>query len=186
MNNRANVTYPFEKEGVKLFSELDSLMLKYYRVPNETEEGALSIEAFQVGQHLQFYFSVYNSVVINETMENKKFNFPDGRMAFAGLEAPFKLLLDNAFYQNNFQVIISTVINELTRMNTSRALPKENLILTHSLQLCSYEYLSVIAGLVAGTKAQREMDIEIRQLNAKTMEMAIEAMKKIRGIKPDV
>lgn len=186
--NRANVTYPYNKEGVKVFGELDAMMLKYYRVPNGTEEGALSLEAFEVGQRLQFYFAAYNAAVINEQMEGMKFTFPDGSkgMALAGIEAPFYLILNNKFFQDNFQILTSAVINELTRMNTSRHLPEDMLVMTHAIQLSTLEYLSIIAGLVGGTVAQREMDIEIKKHNAKTMEVAIESLKKMGRLRGDV
>lgn len=186
--SRANVTYPYNKEGVKLFSELDAMMLKYYRVPNGTDEGALSLEAFEVGQRLQFYFATYGAVSINETLHGKKFKFPDEHngMALSGMEAPFYLLMNNKFYQDNFQIINSAVINELTRMNTTRRLPEEMMGATFSLQLSALEILSIIAGLVGGTGAQREMDIELKKLNSKSMELAIDSMEKMGRITKNV
>lgn len=186
--SRANITFPYNKEGVKLFSELDALMLKYYRVPNETEEGALSLEAFEVGQRLQFYFATYNSVVVNETFEGKKLKFPkeEAGMAFAGLEAPFYLLQSNRFYQENFTLITGAVLNELSRMRTARAMSKENAPMAAALQLTGGEYLAVIAGLVGGTKAQREMDIELKEFNIRGMDKAIAFLKKEFGGGSDV
>lgn len=187
--SRANVTYPYvnETDGVKVFGKLDALMLKYYRVPNGTEEGALAMEAFEVGQRLQFYFATYSAVVINETRE-EKFSFPekDAGMAFAGMEAPFFLLQNNKFYQNNFEIITSAVLNELTRMATSRSLPEDMLIMTHAIQLAGFEYLSIIAGLVAGTAAQRGMDLELKKHNAETMKQAIETLKRIGELPKNV
>lgn len=68
MNDRVNKAFPYDKEGVSVTSKLDELMMQYYRVPNGEEGGALHVEAFEVGQKLQYYFAVYSATIVNESI----------------------------------------------------------------------------------------------------------------------
>lgn len=183
MNDRVNKKMPYKDQGVTVYSKLDELMMQYYRVPNGEDGGALHIEAFEIGQKLQFYFATYSTVVVNEMMEGTKIQTPDINIALEGMECPFTLMLDNAFFQNNFQVIIASVLAEITRMNTSRNASDKDQVLAYSLNLCKWEYLSVLAGLVAGSKAQKMMDVELRKEIVNGMDSALEAVRKHSGIK---
>lgn len=178
MTDRVNKNMPYEKEGVVIHSKLDELMMQYYRVPTSDGGSALHIDAFDVGQKLQYYFAVYSTVMVNESLSNSKISLPDIDYAIQGLEAPITLMLDNEFYQNNFQVILTCIIAEITRMNTSRAKSEDEHTIGYALSLCKWEYLSIIAGLVAGSKKQREMDIELRTTIVADMDNAFAAVKK--------
>jgi len=179
---RANKqTYPFVKEGLEVTSKLDELMIRYYRVDDGSEEGFLHREAFEVGQQLQFYFAVYSVAVINETLQDRKMRMPSVDHAIKGLEAPMTLMLDNEFFRNNYQVLLSGVLCEITRMATARALDDKDATISYALSICKWEYLSTIAGLVGGTKAQRAMDLEMRRFTSTEMEAA---MTVLRDAKP--
>lgn len=177
MNNRVNKAFPYDKEGVSVTSKLDELMMQYYRVPNGEEGGALHIEAFEVGQKLQYYFAVYSATIVNETMEGKKITLPDLSYAMKGLEAPLTLMLDNAFFQHNFPAIITSMLAEITRMATAREITQEENAIGYALSLCKWEYLTVIASLAAGTKAQREMDVDLRRTIVQDMDSALKSLR---------
>lgn len=170
-----NKTFPYDDpdSGLNVISKLDELMLKYYR----DRSGTLNVEAFEVGQSLQFYFATYSAAVINQSVDTQKVVLPDDGIVIKGLEAPVVLLLENTFYQNNFQSIIGSMLSETARINTARYHKDPTMI--YALQLCKWEYLSLIAALVGGTKAQRDMDLEMREYTALELKTAMELMRKL-------
>lgn len=172
MSDRVNKTYPYQSEGVNIGSPIDELMFKYYRV-----DGVLHEQAYEVGQQLQLYFITYACSTMNQSLKEQKMTMPSMELLVMGLEAPFTLMIDNVFYQNNFTAITTAVLTEVARMNTARNLSEEDRVINYSLNLTKNEYLTVIAGLVAGTKIQRAFDMELRLLMASQLDILMKNMK---------
>lgn len=182
--SRANQTYPYEKKGQTINGKIDELMLEHYRVPDGSPEGAVHVEAFEVGQQLQYYFAVYSCVMVNENIKDTKMNLPTPEHAVIGLEAPLVLMLDNEFFRHNYQVILSSMLAEIARMSTCRQLGADDGTLAYSLSLCKWEFLSTIAGLVSGSKSQKEMDLKMREFTSVEMETAMRAVRNAKGKMP--
>jgi len=176
MNNKSG--FPVEKDGISMDNELQVLMNKYFRVPDGQGGSVFSLEAYDVGNQLHMYFVAYAAGITNQADNNIKMKLPDPAIIFAGLEAPFKLMLSNRFFQNNVQILTACILQQLAAISTSRRLPKDKVNLTYPLQLRQHSYLPVIAGLVGGLSAQKDMDLELTLLNDRSMAAAVEAMKK--------
>lgn len=165
----ANKQYPYTKGDITIYSKLDELMYQFYQV-----DGQLHREAFQIGQELQYYFAVHVVAVVNQSLEGRKIGLPDMSQVIKGLECPFTLMIDNSFFQDNYQALIPAILQEITRMHTSREMKDEAMM--YALNLSKWEYLSIIALLVGGTKAQRSMDIAMRSFTAGEMTNAMKVM----------
>lgn len=180
MNDRVNKSFPYQKEGVLISSKIDELMLEYYRLPfGNSGESKIHVEAYELGQKLQYYFALYSSTVVAHSIEGKKMTMPSLDHAIIGLECPFTLMLDNTFFRDNYAAVISSVLNELARMNSSRGIGKEDPSIGFALTLCKYEYLSTIALLLRGTNAQKSLDEKLRVLLLEETKKASEAMEKM-------
>ena len=68
-------------------------------------------------------------------------------------------------------------------MSTSRAMSGEDSAIGYALSLCKWEYLTIIASLVAGTKAQRAMDIELRKAIVSDMDNVMRSLRDHMGVK---
>ena len=168
----ANKKYPYKKGDITIYSKLDELMYQFYQV-----DGELHREAYQVGQELQYYFAVHVVAVVNQSIDGRKIGLPDMSQVIKGLECPFTLMIDNTFFQNNFQALIPAILQEVARMHTSREMKDEAMM--YALNLSKWEYLSIIALLVGGTKAQRSMDIAMREFTSGEMSTAIKVMSEV-------
>ena len=171
--SRANVTYPIEKDGVIIASPVNEVMFKYYRNPDES----LHTSAYLCAQSLEMYFTIYTTTLINALIDDRKMKV-DKDMVIRGLESPFAMMVDNAFFVNNYNVISNAVLNELTRMNTAREVSGKDPLISNAMSLSKYEYISIIGGLVAGTITQRAMDIELRVIMTEQMDRAMDEIKK--------